>query len=191
MSTANQTIETLTSEHRIMERVLTLIRFQVCGLQPTSDPASFAFLANAIGYMHNYPGLGHHPAEELLFARLVASDPEAGKLCKHLAEQHEEFARRECAMLDCLRNAESGDPDACWHLEKLGCAYCAEHADHIGSEEAEAFPQAIRSLRTPDWAAIDRQAAQITDPLSDRDTLRRYENLYDYLMAADENFRFH
>lgn len=191
MSAQKEVIEALTYTHRIMERVLTLIRFQVCGLQPSTDAAGYTFLKNAIGYMHHFPGLSHHPAEELLFARLVLYAPDSCTLCKRLTEQHRTFAQWESRLLRCIGSAETGNFEDCGHIEQLGCAYCVEHADHIGSEEAEIFPQAAQWLPATDWDAIDLQAPQVSDPLAERNTFKSYDSLYDYLMAAGERFSFH
>ena len=84
-------VETLTTAHRMMEHVLTLIRLQVDMLQPLTKNEEFVFLRKAVGYMHNYPGLIHHPAEEMISERLKHYLPGAAPLCLKLGEEHKQF----------------------------------------------------------------------------------------------------
>lgn len=176
-------IQSLTQSHRRMERVLTLIRVQIVMLHSGIQEEAFLFLKNAIGYMRDYPALCHHPAEDILFDRLAACRPGARALCRRLTEQHQEFLRQETSLFRHIHSARKGDIGACRHIEQVGAAYCVEHATHISSEEAEAFPQAIECLKDADWCEIREQAQRTVDPLADWQKLKRFENLYDFLMA--------
>lgn len=184
-------IDLLTSSHRLMENVVTLIKVQIVMLKPGGDrdEPGFEFLKNAIGYMHNYPGLTHHPAEEILFDRLSRSAPHTRSLCRRLTNQHGEFAQRESNLSLQIDLALSGDLEAYRRIEEMGLAYCMEHAGHIDSEEQEAFPQAAGCLRPEDWREIGELALHSADPLTNREIKTRYDNLYDRLMAAGGNLR--
>lgn len=184
-------IEALTSAHRTMKHVLTLVRVQVDMLHPEAERTQFEFLHNAIGYMHNYPGLVHHPTEELIFERLVRFAPQTGPLCARLIEQHKTFKEQEAAMLSHIRSAQSGDGAACGRIREIGVAYCDAHADHIDGEESEALPRALDCLLVADWREIGAKSHFETDPLGDPKTLARYGSLYDYIMAASVNFSRH
>lgn len=173
-----------------MERVLTLIRMQVDSLQEGQDSAGFLLLSNAIGYMRDFPGVIHHPVEDLIFTRLVQHAPEIRAVCARLHDQHLNFRRREATLLRRIRSAQDGDAEACREVKRIGTAYCTEHANHIRSEEVEVFPQAEHWLEASDWAEIREQSKLITDPLQDRD-LQQFDNLYDYLMTAGRNFNVH
>jgi len=137
----------LIDAHRNMERVLTLIQLQVDSLRPGADAEGFLLLGNAVGYMRNYPGVIHHPTEELIFRRLIKQAPETSLLCAKLHDQHELFSDQESLLLNRIRSAQGGDLNACRDIKRVGSAYCAEHANHIRLEELDMFPQAIKWLK--------------------------------------------
>lgn len=184
-------VEALSDTHRRMEHVLTLVRLQVDALQPGNDIAGCRFLKNAFGYMHNYPGLVHHPTEEIMFTRLVARAPEAQTLCTQLTEQHKDFGRQETTLMRHLRNLQSGEVSAYRHTKELGAAYCTAHAGHIRSEEVDLIPQAVKWLPEEDWREIGAHSRQMIDPLLEWHALKKYNNLYDYLMEANGHFDVH
>jgi hemerythrin-like domain-containing protein len=181
----------LIDAHRNMERVLTLIQLQVDSLKAGADPEGFMLLSNAIGYMRNYPGVIHHPTEELIFGRLVANAPETRILCTRLHDQHEVFREQETMLLRRIRHAQGGDLEACRDIKRVGSSYCAEHANHIRAEELDMFPQAIKWLNAYDWDQIGAGARAIIDPALERNDLKQYDNLYDYLMNAGRNLDLH
>lgn len=181
----------LPEAHRNMERVLTLIQLQMDSLKEGSDPDGFLLLSNAIGYMRNYPGVLHHPVEELIFGKLVKRAPETRTVCARLHDQHQSFRQRESTLLRRIRSAQAGDVAACRQVKTLGKAYCTEHANHIRSEEIDVIPWAVRWLGAEEWAEIGAQARASIDPSLERNDLKQYDNLYDYLMNAGRSFNLH
>jgi hemerythrin-like domain-containing protein len=181
----------LIDAHRNMERVLTLIQLQVDSLRSGTDADGFLLLGNAVGYMSNYPGVIHHPTEELIFGRLITVAPQTRSLCVRLHDQHEVFQQQESVLLRRIRSAQGGDLEACRDIKRVGSAYCAEHANHIRSEELDMFPQAIKWLNTYDWDQIGESARAVIDPALEANDLKQYDNLYDYLMNASRTFGRH
>ena len=110
----------LTDAHRNMERVLTLIQLQVDSLRSGSDAEGFLLLHNAVGYMHNYPGVIHHPTEELIFGKLIKHAPQTRTVCTRLHDQHEGFRNQEVTLLQRIRSAQGGDLGACRQVKEIG-----------------------------------------------------------------------
>jgi hemerythrin-like domain-containing protein len=181
----------LIDAHLNMERVLTLILLQVDSLRSGADAEGFQLLGNAIGYMRNYPGVIHHPTEELILSRLISEAPETRNLCARLHEQHEMFREQESLLLRRIVNARNGDLAACLDIKRVGTAYCAEHATHIRSEELDMFPQAVKWLKAYDWEQVGAMALVLIDPDREREDLKQYDNLFDFLMNSGRNFDKH
>lgn len=184
-------VESLSIAHRMMEHVLTLIRLQVDMLHPLTKNEEFVFLRKAVGYMHNYPGLIHHPAEEMISERLNHYIPDTAPLCLKLAEEHKQFNVLETTLLEYLNQGENGDKGACQLIKELGNTYCAEQFNHIDSEEHDMFPQAIKWLSEDDWLEIGCKSNLDMDPLSNPVILKHYDNLYDYIMSTSLNLEIH
>lgn len=178
----------LTRSHRLMERLLSLVKAQIVMLQPGDgyEDERFSFLKNALGYMRNYPGLIHHPAEEILFERLMPYAPDTRVLCERLSMQHKNFTELESSLFRYIDLAQTGNIKAHGHIARIGTVYCTEHVNHISDEEDKVFPRAAKYLQPGDWAEIREFSLRATDPLVGRDTLERYENLYDYLIVVGE-----
>lgn len=179
----------LNDAHRNMERVLTLMRFQVDSLREGGNDQGLTLMGNAIGYLRNYPGVNHHPTEELIFSKLTQYAPEARMACNRLSRQHHGFERQEVTMLWHLRAVKRGDADARQQVRDMSMAYCADHSRHIHSEEVEVFPQAARCLSAADWKDVEEHANQINDPVFEQNELRRFDNLFEYLMKAGRRFK--
>ncbi len=190
-----QIINALNDGHRTMKHVITLLRVQLDVLQPDAHGVahkdSIKFLHNVMGYMHTFPGLIHHPVEELIFERLVRYAPQATPLCAQLTEQHNSFSTQEIAIMGRISRAEASEIHSCLWLKQVGSRYCDAHEDHIDNEELKAFPQAIHWLSVADWDAVREQSRFDLDPLSDSSILAHYGNVYDYIMASSENFTRH
>ena len=177
----------LADSHRNMERVLTLVRFQLDSIRDGEpDGADLKLMGNAVIYMRDYPGVSHHPVEELIFGKLVGYAPEHGITCAQLAGQHRSFGEREAGLLHHIRRARLGDEMSRRHVKDLGLAYCADHSSHIRSEETEVFPGALRWLTPLDWQQVARRSRETIDPELQQRELKRYDNLYDRLMQEDD-----
>jgi hemerythrin-like domain-containing protein len=187
----SQVIQSLCDEHRNIERVLLLIRFQAETLQGVQDLQGFELLTNAIGYMHNYPGVTHHPCEEIMLARLPALHLASARICNLVKEQHKTFANQESAMLQLIRKAQAGDIDACTRLKEIGIDYCKEQAKHITSEESELFLLAGEYLPDKDWQEIAERSKSVIDPVFGQGVLQHYQSLYDYLMSTKASLNIH
>ena len=184
-------VETLKNAHRMMEHVLTLIRLQADMLHPRTRSDEYAFLQKAIGYMHTYPGLIHYPAEEQIFVRLQNSTPETSQLCLRLTEQHIEFNNLETTLFGYINQAQKGDMGVHELIKKSANTYCMEQFDHITMEDKVLLPQAVALLTVDDWLDIGCKSNLAMDPLGDPDTLKHYDNLYDYIISTDPNLKAH
>lgn len=177
----------LTDGHRNMERVLTLVRFQLDSIRDGEpDGADLRLLGNAFIYMRDYPGVNHHPVEEMIFEKLTGYAPEHGLACSQLTGQHRSFSERENGLLHHIRRARLGDEMARRHVKDLGIAYCADHSSHIRSEEVDVFPGAMRWLTPMDWQQVARRSRDTIDPELQQHELKRYDNLYDRLIREDD-----
>ena len=160
-------------------------------LTGTQDLKGFVLLNNAIGYMHNYPGVTHHPTEEIILTKLRALSPSETTSYDKISNQHIAFSHQETTMLLHIREAQAGDMIACKHLKTIGASYCTDHWEHITIEEKDMFPLALAVLRDKDWEEVLAKRVSVIDPIFQKDSLRYYESLYDYLMSSEMDLNIH
>ena len=177
-------LELLRHGHRTMGNVLSLIRMQTEMLQGPDDLQGIMLLNNAIEYMQWYPSVAHHPAEEVLYSKMIKTNPNAQALCIDLEDQHQWFRDCHTALLRLIRETQAGDMSACESLVQQLQAYCTRHFDHVSLEEARAYPLANDLLTNSDWEAALVSYEIHADPLFDADLLQRYDSIYDYLMES-------
>lgn len=181
----NTTLERLRAGHRNMGHVLNHIRVQTDLMHGPIDLEAVTLLSNAVGYMRGYPGLAHHPMEDLIFTKLISATPRAQSVCANLQEQHRWFNHQGTVLLRLLRETQAGNHHAYVNLRDHAAAYCMKHAEHIETEERQVFPLALEFLSDADWTEIRMKFDGVTDPVfGQAGALQRYETLYDYLMSA-------
>ena len=177
--------QSLTRDHKVIQTVLPLIRMQVNALGVDSGDSQIEFLRKAISYMNIYPGVIHHPAEELIFERLVQYSPELIPFCEELIDQHKQFKSIETSILNDIDLFRSGDADAIDRIKANGIDYCEAHIVHVDSEEESILPVALDRFTEDDWMELKKHLNLEIDPLSKLTVFNHYESVYDFIMDFD------
>lgn len=168
-------------DHRNIGNVLTLMRMQLDILRP-QDAKGFALLSNATNYLIHYPGVLHHPLEEVMFDRVADQEPGAGSVQRRLREEHSHLTTSATGLVARIGLQQLSAEPNITELRDTGIAYILAYGDHISFEEREVLPLALDTLSAQQWFDIRSKMAWEDDPLFNRDTLSLYDNLYDALM---------
>jgi hemerythrin-like domain-containing protein len=159
-----QVIDQLGRDHRNMRLLLDIVEAEMAGYRAGQSP-DFELLQMIARYILDYPDLIHHPKEDLVFARLVERDPEAGAILGDLIADHRrlaELSRRVAAALaDAARDVEL--PRA-W-LAALLDGFLHAYREHMDAEERHFLPRAMARLTDADWDEIDGRASAPADPV--------------------------
>lgn len=177
--------QSLTRDHEVIQHVLPLIRMQINALDPDSEESQTEFLIKAVSYMHTYPSVIHHPAEELIFAQLIQYSPESTPLCEDLIEQHQLFKSIETSLINDIDLFRNGDLDAIARIRENGIFYCEAHIAHVDSEEQSVLPLALDQFTEDDWIGLKKQINLESDPLANLTVFDHYASVYDFIMGFD------
>ena len=176
----SDTLLLLRLEHRHADELLVLIEKELalgphCDMQVLSDIAA---------YFLDYPDQCHHPVEDSVFRRLRARDPDGADGLSQLLEEHEYIADMSRSFAQTVAQA-AGD-EAVFHkrLPAEAAHFVERYRNHMHSEEREFFTLAEQVLTKDDWAAIEFDMFDRTDPLYDRDTENRFRHLRDRIAAT-------
>ena len=183
--------QSLKRDHQAIQTVLPQIRMQVNALGVDSGHSQIEFLKKAISYMNTYPSVIHHPAEELIFARLSRYSPDLAPLCEELTSQHRLFKSLETSMINDIALLRAGDDSAIERIKSNGIYYCDVHIEHVDSEDETIFPVALYRFTEDDWLALRKQVDLEIDPLSNPSVFEHYESVYDFIMDFDPNPHLH
>jgi hemerythrin-like domain-containing protein len=174
----------LRQDHANLQRLLVMLERQMAVLDRTERP-DWDIVEGVVEYLLTYPDLRHHPLEDQILRRLQAKDPSAaepflGLYAEH-REQSEALRRIAAATRQVLQDASMARQG---YIGLLG-SFVAALRDHIRKEEESFFPAAEQILDATDWTEVDRQVADLIDPLSGDQVERRFAALRRNLESWD------
>jgi hemerythrin-like domain-containing protein len=179
-------IEQLQIDHRNMTRLLALLRRELDAYRSGGE-LDFDLLNGIMDYTLNYPDLCHHPAENLIYERMIARDPQAKSTVGDLLKEHAHLGELTRKLAAALQNiARDSEIPRSW-FENIVEDYLSSNERHIAGEEKTFFPQAALALRPEDWAAIeasDASAGGKQDPLFGGKVAKDYRALYERIMRS-------
>lgn len=174
--------ERLVQDHRNIIRVLTLMKLQ-CDFLRVDDQDALTLLSNAANYLIHFPGLLHHPLEELVFEEVVERDPAAAALLKQLKDEHMALAADAANLVARVGLLQLKAADGRDELCQVSGEFIVAYDRHIHFEEKEILPLAEQKLSAQKWKEIGAKLSSNEDPLFGRKSLEIYDSLYDALMT--------
>ena len=173
-------IQQLQKDHLNAARLLDFLEGQIGTLHDGENP-DYPLMLDVMRYMTHYPGLFHHPKEDLVFEKLKARDASARSMVDNLVEEHRALAGKGGQFFESLSSAVSELLVPRETLESQGRDYIAFLRSHMDKEEGEVFPLAAKVLREKDWAEIDAAMELEEDPVFGKVLGEQYRTLYDLL----------
>jgi hemerythrin-like domain-containing protein len=153
-------IDALRQEHESMWRLLEVLERQV---QDDGVP-DFDLVQEIVAYFLTYPDQYHHPKEDLIYRALRRCDPETAICLDDIEAEHEELgiATRELAKVSATAREAGRAPPGFTALLR---AFVASYREHIRKEEQGFFPYALATLEPREWADLEAEVTDPTDPL--------------------------
>ena len=170
-------LDVIHDEHQALAAMLRSMSLLVAQAHREGHAPDFAVLRAMLFYVDEFPERLHHPKEsELLFPQVRARCPELGPTLDRLDADHGhgEAAIRELEHA-LLAYEVLGDSRRQAFVEAMD-RYVEGYLTHMGAEEREVLPAAVKHLTTDDWTRLDAAFADNRDPLTGRH-------------EADETFR--
>lgn len=167
----------LHEDHVNLTKLLRLLEQQVDKLAAGKD-ADLLLMTDIADYIRRYADQVHHPKEDVVYQVFKSRSAEAGDILAALLEEHRklpaitlEFER----LLDSLIN-----DSVILSREELGnkiTTFINAQKVHLNTEETSLFPLINATLHDADWATVEKQSQEHSDPLFGRHILDRYHNL--------------
>ena len=180
-----ETIRILQQDHKNLAHLLKALERQLARFEESGD-ADFDIVNGILEYCLTYPDLCHHPKEDAVLRRLLARDPRAGGMIGDLEEEHRKLGdstRRFATALKQLLNG--GNEPHAWFGDTAR-DFVAHYWRHMEMEETIFFPIALQELTAEDWAAVDAEIADLTDPMFGGKVEERYKVLRNEILMWDE-----
>jgi len=164
------------AEHQNFSRLLDLFAREVAVFHSGERP-DYELLLDIVAYLGHFPGLAHHPREDVAFARLADRDPSLRAMVARLQQEHRVIAAAGERLRELLE-AILDDAFAERVQVEAACAtFLVYYRHHIQTEEQGIMPRAAKLLNADDWKAIADAHAAVPDPLFGAAVEDRYREL--------------
>lgn len=180
-------IDALRQDHSRMTRLLDALERQIAAFR---DGGTLDFeIADAIlHYCRHYPGLHHHPQEDLIFERLKQRAPEAAAALGDLKLEHQKLGGLMEIFATALDAVEQDTPMERSDFTTAAATFLDAYRHHILMEEKHFFPLAVARLNADDWRELLARAERTEDPLFKDQGDARYKALYKDVMTWEQSF---
>ncbi|MFQ5544846.1 MAG: hemerythrin domain-containing protein [Acidiferrobacterales bacterium] len=179
-------IRQLHTDHINISRLLDFLEQEVEMIHNEETP-DYALMFDAMHYMVNYPDLVHHPAEDLIFAKLKHRDPDTGAEVDRLTAEHQVLADKSAQFLELLRRIDNETTMVSREaVEAQGVDYISLLRKHMSKEEGQVFPRVHQVLVDDDWQEISAALKKQEDPVFGKIVAEEYRTLYDWLVPQAE-----
>jgi hemerythrin-like domain-containing protein len=158
-------IELLVEEHKLIKRMLVVVRKACVGVMK-GDDINYEDFGNIIDFIRNYADRHHHGKEEkLLFNRMVSEiGGPAEKLVKHgMLVEHDLGRQFIMGLEEALAEVKGGKDEA--RLDVIANAVSYTHLlfRHIDKEDDVAYPFAQRLLREETLSSFDKDTLEFEE----------------------------
>ena len=153
-------------EHGNMIHLLTAIDEQVRELEQGTPP-NHELLRSIVDYISGFPDQCHHPKEDLVFRKLERRAPEVAAKVDNLIEEHHQLTELTKEFATAVAAAERKPRASSEQLADVMRRFTQRYRHHMAMEEMYFFPAALDTLSRDDWAEIDFDMFDRTDPLFD------------------------
>ena len=162
MSTvATELLAELRQDHRNMAILLGLLDDQT-DLIGTDQTPDFELLHDIMRYMTVYSDAMHHPKEDLIYAGMVAAQPELAEGLERVEEDHEEIAALGQQLRDDIEAIIAGTAITRDKVLEDAANYMRRLKQHMAWEEEDLFRRADAQ---GDNLVIDTSHLAATDPV--------------------------
>lgn len=175
-------LDALLEDHRSAERLLDALEHQIDVLAGGNTP-DYDVIVGAAEYFIGYPNLRHHPMEDAIARRLLAAHPTEAAAIADLAGEHEVVHDRARRFRRTMRDL-LGDTDVAREtVVEAARRFAAYERRHMQAEEQSFFPLAEQLLTPADWAAIEAELTERSDPVFGAECAASFRALREQLLA--------
>jgi len=174
-------LKILQNDHRHHDILLSILENQVKDAHLTGEP-DYEIVSAIVDYFLTYPAEFHHAREDKIYGKIVARDASAAEEIGHLEEEHEACEAFIKAFAAALSNVLGAGIITRSQFANAALEFIESQRRHIRMEESIFFPTALRVLTAEDWALLDAELSDTTDPIFGSQKEGQFEALRQEIM---------
>ena len=160
-------ISVIHKDHANLAELLNAVERQLATFERGERP-DYDIIQGALDYCLNYPGLYHHPMEDLIMRKLRARDPATAEAVGDLEADHQALndeTRRFAAVVDDILQEVEVQRET---FQTTARSFIEHYRGHMEKEEKVFLPAAAKALNDTDLAEIVAEMGRREDPLFER-----------------------
>ncbi len=159
-------LDAIHEDHINMTQMLDALERQLAVFDADEEP-DYDIVRGVVEYCIGYPGLYHHPKEDLVFERLRKLDPAAAAEVGDLPGEHQALAARTRRLRDTVEAVLNDLEVPRGPFHQTLREFLDVNRRHMALEETTFLPAARRALSAAELAAIGARQAARPNPRED------------------------
>ena len=178
----------LHTDHFHLQRLLNCFGNEIdCYDFDSTRRADLAVILSALDYVHVYPDKWHHPAEDLIFDKLIQKDVKESTLIKELKNEHQEIIQETNRIYELFQDVAEDCIVSTDKLLETARHYVKLQKQHLDKENEHIYPLMDTAFSEKDWSEIEKQVTLQSDPLFNNQSKKEYDHLYRYILALEKS----
>jgi len=178
----------LHTDHYHLQRLLNCFSHEIdCYDFDSKRSADLAVILGALDYVHTYPDKWHHPAEDIIFDRLLKKGVKESKLIEQLKKEHEEIIQETHKIYELFNSVAE---DCIVPADKLLTGaryYITLQRQHLDKENESVYPLMDTLFSENEWREIEKEIKVQNDPLFNKPSKNEYDYLYRYILDLEKD----
>lgn len=178
----------LQTDHFHLQRLLNYLSHEInCYDFDSERTADLTVILSALDYVNVYPDKWHHPAEDIIFGRLIRKKVKESNLIQVLKDEHQAIAQETHKIHELFKSVAGDCIVPANELLATTRHFISLQRQHIEKESERIYPLMDTALSDEDWRAIEKEITLQSDPLFDAASKKEYDHLYRYILDLEKS----
>lgn len=178
----------LHTDHSHLLRLLECFSHEIdCYDFDSQRSADLDIILSALDYIQTYPDKWHHPAEDIIFNRLLKKNVKESSLIEQLQNEHQEIISATKKVQELFNNVAEDCIVSADELLTQSRDYVKLQKKHLEKEIEHVYPLMNSMFSENEWREIEKEIRMQNDPLFATPSKKEYDQLYKYIVALEKS----
>lgn len=178
----------LHKDHFHLQRLLHCLSHEIdCYSFDSKRAPDLDVILSALDYVRIYPDKWHHPAEDVIFEKLIQKKVKESELIKELQNEHQQIIQETNRVLELFNNVAEDCIVTADELLTAARHFITLQIQHLEKENEHVYPLMDSSFSEKDWREIEKEVILQSDPLFGSTSKKEYDHLYRYIITLEKS----
>ncbi len=178
----------LNTDHYHIQQLLDCFGYEIdCYDFDSKRSADLEIILSALDYIQTYPEKWHHPAENIIYDRLLKKQVSQSTLIKQLQSEHEKIFQATKKLQEMFDHVAEDCIIPADQLLTRSRDYIQLQSQHVEKENEHIYPLMHTAFSEDEWHEIEDEIKTQNDPLFDIPSKKEYHHLYRHIMDMEKS----